>query len=143
MNLSTNQRLNELSKLEENWDSYGAAAPDKAALQLARNFLDCVENNRPRIVAGVNGSVWISFADFELEVMGDGTIEVSTNIRLGTTLQPFLVDDPKGGIPVEFDDHKGLRDHAILQFSPPPDVGQRFSSVWNKGRWIIMGTACD
>ena len=50
-------RLDELEKLEEDWDSYGAAKPDPMAIERARVFVREILEGDPHVIATVNGEI--------------------------------------------------------------------------------------
>ncbi len=75
-------RLDEMTQLKPNWDSYGAAPVDGVAIQFAYQLLRCLSRvhgiERPSITATPNGQVGLSWDDgtrsMDLDINSRGRI---------------------------------------------------------------------
>ncbi len=65
-------RLNELGKLQINWDSYGALPVNPNALRIARLLAQALESGPPSIVARPDGDIVFSWSDETFEIVCSG-----------------------------------------------------------------------
>ena len=61
------KRLEEMRHMKDNWDSYGALAPSKRAIDRALIFVDQVLDN-PSMCASVNGGIVFQGNNFTIEI---------------------------------------------------------------------------
>ncbi len=61
-------RLDELNDLKENWDSYGAAAIDPKAIDVARRIIFDLFSNELTILGSVNGGVGLECGNVSIEI---------------------------------------------------------------------------
>jgi hypothetical protein len=76
--------LQQLSNLPANWDSYGAAAPNKQSIQTAQDFVKslspAVEIEKPQVSITANGTVAFQWEwshgrrNLDVELLPDGTL---------------------------------------------------------------------
>lgn len=82
---ATDLRLNELAKLEHNWDSYGAYPIDKYAISCAKHVIKCFEDlgfPEPSVFPSSDGSISLAwghgeqFENFTLGISSNGITSI-------------------------------------------------------------------
>ena len=96
--------LDQMRRVHNNWDSYGAPAPNRVAIQAAQRVLDALQHaglKPDRIVPSAEGGVGIVFfrgdryADFEC--FNDGGVLIGMSDRTGNPIvREVRPDQPIG-----------------------------------------------
>lgn len=76
------QRLDELSKLEDNWDSYGGQKINDHSLECARGFAEALESGDLSIIPTCQGNIVFSWLDETVEILFDDNNEDDGSIYI-------------------------------------------------------------